>query len=304
MSPSRFLMRNLQRLVITGRDRVIFCGSEATSFTHLTSDPAGWSSLMQTLIAPTPREALLEGPQVPADCPISLIDTLFETGYLWSADEAESLTARQAQAMAIAPALHLAATKAKCRHLLVGCCGSVVAGLMAQTLLSLQFSGFQNQLDVILTQSASRFLTRELLEAYGIRCWQDGFEQQDGIRVPHVSLAKSADMICILPATADSLDRIARSACSDLLSLTITSSAAPVLLAPVMNTAMWNNAGVQRNVARIRADGHFVLEPSLIIGAADFERDAPPMYGGHGCLWPGPAGLMAAMDAVKRQQRS
>ncbi len=232
----------------------------------------------------------------------ALVDALVADGHLLEAEDPSALRGLRQAALSAAPALHLEAAAPRCGALLVGVTGSVVAGLMAQTLLSLRFAGFQKQLDVILTDTAARFVTRDLLEAYGMRCWQEGFESQGDVRVPHATLAAQAEVICVLPATADSLDRIARSACSDLLSLTITASRAPVLLVPAMNGTMWTNAGVQRNVAQLRADGRFILEPNLIFGAADFTRDAPPMYGGHGCLWSGPAGLMAALDTVLHLQ--
>lgn len=298
MSQTVFVMRNIRHLAVTGRDCLIFCGPGLASIWHPTSNPRAWSALLQSLILPSPRDPLRDSANLPPDCPDGFLDVLIEAGYLWASTDPQELMRRQADSMATAPALHLAATEPRCQHLLIGCCGSIAAGLLPQTFLSLYFSGFQSQLDVILTSTAARFLSRELLEAYGIRCWQDGFERQGDIRVPHVNLGKSADIICVLPATADSLARLARSACNDLLSLTITSTSAPLLLAPVMNATMWNNAGVQRNVAQLRADGHFVLEPSLIIGAADFAPNALPMYGGHGCLWSGPAGLMAALEAV------
>nr|WP_256368360.1 flavoprotein [Mangrovicoccus sp. HB161399] len=200
--------------------------------------------------------------------------------------------------MCAAPAFHLDPPPRQAGHLIVGCTGSVIAGLMPQTLLSLVLSGFQERLDVILTETAQRFLARSLLESYGIRCWADGFERQDGIRVPHVNLAASADLICVLPATADALDRLARSACSDLLSLAVAASAAPVVICPAMNQAMWANPGIQRNVRRLREDGHFVMEPAVLFAAADFGAGARLGYGGHGTLWAGPGVLMQALSAV------
>ncbi|WP_280950012.1 flavoprotein, partial [Zhengella mangrovi] len=160
------------------------------------------------------------------------LDELIAADHLLVANDAASLLGLAEVARSSAPSFHLRPGQPQCGNLVVGCTGSVVAGLMAQTILSLRFSGFQEQLDVILTDTATRFVTREFIEAYGIRVWRDGFEQQDNLRVPHVALASSANLICVIPATADALDRIARSACNDLLSLTITASKAPVVLAP------------------------------------------------------------------------
>lgn len=202
------------------------------------------------------------------------------------------------ECMAACPAFHLSPPADMVGHLLLGCTGSVISGLIPQTILSLVLAGFQQQLDVILSETAQRFLTRDLLESYGVRCWSDGFERQDGLRVPHVNLAKSAGIICVLPATAHCMDRVARSACSDLLSLTITASRAPVLICPAMNEAMWSNPGVQRNAERLRGDGRYIMEPTVLIAAADFKAGAPLGYGGHGTLWAGPGALMQTLSAI------
>lgn len=298
MTRGRYVMRNLTRVVVTGAGEVIFCGGDRPATVRKTDRPDAWSRLLQSLVEPVHSGELLAGKALPPDFDDESLDALVEGGHVLSSDTPALLLDHRVTVLSSAPAFHMRPGMQRCRHLVIGCSGSVVAGIMAQTLLSLRFAGFQQQLDVILTDSATRFLTRDLLEAYGIRCWRDGFERQDGVRVPHVALAAGAELICVLPATANALDRVARSACTDLLSLVITASAAPVVLAPVMNGTMWNNAGVQRNVDRLRADGRYVIEPTVIFGAADFQRDAPPMYGGHGCLWSGPEGLMAALVGV------
>lgn len=299
MTLPRFVVRNLSHVVVRGRGQLAFCGNDQDPLVVPSVAQQSWSRWLAQLIVPQASAPLLEAESRPPELDARLVRRLLDADHLLGADTPEGLDTHRQAVMTQAPALHLKVGAPRCHHLLVGCTGSIVSGLMAQTLLSLSYCGFQEQLDVILTPTAERFLSRSLLESYGLRCWQDSFEQQDGVRVPHVTLAASAEVICVLPASADSLNRIAHSACNDLLSLTITASQAPVLLAPVMNGTMWNNAAVQRNVQQLLADGRFILEPSMIFGAADFGQDAPPMYGGHGCLWSGPQGLMQALEAVQ-----
>jgi phosphopantothenoylcysteine synthetase/decarboxylase len=172
---------------------------------------------------------------------------------------------------------------------------------MAPTLLSLCYSRFQNHLDVVLTEAAQKFVTRDLLESYGIRTWVDAFERRNDIYVPHVHLARSADCVLVMPASANSLHRFADGACTDLLSLLVAATHAPVVLAPAMNDAMWNNGAIQRNLQLLRADGMYVIEPTIIFGAADFASHGGPMYGGHGTLWSGPHSLMQALAQVMRR---
>lgn len=291
-------MRNLRRVVLTGKSEVIFAGSPDQTVVHATERPDLWSTLLQHLVNPVTGSSLAAGGAMPPDLHAELVDRLVSSGHLLTAAESDTLVEERRRQLSAAPSFQLEPCVASCGNLLVGCSGSVVAGLMAQTLLSFSYSGFQRQMDVILTDTARRFLTRDLLEAYGIRCWGDGFEQQDGIRVPHVALARSAEIILVLPATANTLNRVAQTACSDLLSLCIAASDAPVVLAPAMNETMWNNPALQRNLSILRADGRFILEPSIIFGAADFGRDAPAMYGGHGSLWSGPLSVMHALRSV------
>jgi hypothetical protein len=66
---------------------------------------------------------------------------------------------------------------------------------------------------------------------------------------------------------------------------------------------MWNSRAVQRNVALLRADGAYVIEPTVIFGAADVASQGEPMYGGHGTLWSGPQSLMAALIAISDDRR-
>lgn len=304
MKSGRYYMRNLRRAAVTGGSEVIFAGRPDQALVHATERPDLWSKLLQRLASPVTGGSLAAAGALPPELDAKLLERLVAAGHVLVAEDGESLLGERRRQLAAAPGLEMEPSAARCEHLLVGCCGSVVAGLVAQTLLSFSYCGFQRQLDVILTDSARRFLTRELLESYGIRCWTDGFERQDGIRVPHVALAQSANVILVLPATADALNRVAQTACSDLLSLSIAASNAPVVLAPVMNEAMWNNPGLQRNLQTLRADGRFILEPSLIFGAAGFGRDAAPMYGGHGNLWSGPLSVMHALGSVLDLVRS
>jgi phosphopantothenoylcysteine decarboxylase/phosphopantothenate--cysteine ligase len=177
--------------------------------------------------------------------------------------------------------------------------GSIVAGLMAPVILSLAYSGYQRQLDVLLTSAALNFVTRDLLESYGIRTWVDAFERRDGIHVPHVTLGNATDCVLVMPASASALHRLADAAATDLLSLLVTATSAPVIVVPVMNAVMWNHAGVQRHVGRLRDDGMYVVEPTLIFKAAALVEQGDPMYGGPGPIWRGPLGVMQTVSAVR-----
>ena len=77
----------------------------------------------------------------------------------------------------------------------------------------------------------------------------------------HIELAARADLVVVAPATADLLAKAAAGAADDLLTTLLLCAECPVLVAPAMNSAMWAKAAVQRNVARLAADGLRIVEP-------------------------------------------
>ncbi len=79
---------------------------------------------------------------------------------------------------------------------------------------------------------------------------------------PHTELARWADLVVIAPATAATIGRVARGISSDLISATVLATTAPLLVAPAMHTEMWENAAMQRNIARLIEDGHHIVGPS------------------------------------------
>ena len=79
--------------------------------------------------------------------------------------------------------------------------------------------------------------------------------------VPHVELARQADLVLVAPATADLLARAAAGRADDLLTTVLLAVTCPVVLAPAMHTAMWQHAATQANAATLRTRGVAVLEP-------------------------------------------
>ena len=77
----------------------------------------------------------------------------------------------------------------------------------------------------------------------------------------HIELAARADIVVVAPASADLLAKAAAGAADDLLSTLLLCAECPVLFAPAMNAAMWAKPAVQRNVARLAADGCTIVQP-------------------------------------------
>ena len=115
---------------------------------------------------------------------------------------------------------------------------------------------------VVMTQNACRFvapLTFETLSGHPVPV--DTFDRPQTWEVEHIALAKRADLFLIAPATANIMGKMACGIADDMLSTTVMATRAPVLVAPAMNTGMWENAAVQQNVKTLRARGVEIVAP-------------------------------------------
>lgn len=128
-----------------------------------------------------------------------------------------------------------------------------------------------DRLDVVLTRSARRIVRADAFRYLGFETWTDAFQPRGADNVPHIRLAQ-ADLIAIVPATARTLDKLARGACSDLLSLVCTATRAPIVVAPSMNVAMWDHPGVAANLRTLRDHGVYVIEPEVGTEVSDQDR--------------------------------
>jgi len=115
-----------------------------------------------------------------------------------------------------------------------------------------------HSVQVVATEAALRFVGKPTLEAISRNpVHSDLYEGVAEVR--HVALGQAADVIVIVPATANSIAKIAAGIADDLLGNTILASKAPLLLAPAMHTEMWQNPATVANVALLRKRGvHFV----------------------------------------------
>ncbi|MCR4887452.1 MAG: bifunctional phosphopantothenoylcysteine decarboxylase/phosphopantothenate--cysteine ligase CoaBC [Clostridiales bacterium] len=109
---------------------------------------------------------------------------------------------------------------------------------------------------VIMTENACEFvrpLTFETLTNHPVVT--DTFAPPETWEVEHIALAKRADVFVIAPATANILAKMACGIADDMLSTTVLATKAPILIAPAMNTGMWENPATQRNVEVLRSRG-------------------------------------------------
>ncbi|MGI6037886.1 MAG: bifunctional phosphopantothenoylcysteine decarboxylase/phosphopantothenate--cysteine ligase CoaBC [Limnochordia bacterium] len=116
------------------------------------------------------------------------------------------------------------------------------------------------QVQVIMTRSATEFIgPATLREITGHHVITDMFEPPRQMNVQHISLARWAHIFIIAPATANIIGKFANGIADDMLSTTLLATEAPILIAPAMNSRMYNNPIVQGNIRRLKELGcHFV----------------------------------------------
>lgn len=116
---------------------------------------------------------------------------------------------------------------------------------------------------VIMTEHATNFINPITFETLtGHKCITDTFDRNFEFQVEHVSLAKKADVIMVAPATANVIAKLAHGLADDMLTTTILASHAPKLIAPAMNTGMYENPVTQDNLALLKKYGMEVIEPA------------------------------------------
>ncbi len=114
----------------------------------------------------------------------------------------------------------------------------------------------------ILTEAGSRFVTPLSLAALtGEKVHQDLFSLTDEVEMGHIRLAREADLILVAPATADLMARMSSGMANDLATAVLLATRAPVLLAPSMNTAMWEHPATQANLALLQKRGCQIVGP-------------------------------------------
>ncbi|HEV7279524.1 MAG TPA: flavoprotein [Pirellulaceae bacterium] len=155
--------------------------------------------------------------------------------------------------------------------MLVSVTGAVGAVAMPQYVLQFRQSLAVN-VQVVMTKSARRFVTAYALRLLsGRRVITTMFDEGGGLLVPHIELARWADLHLIAPASASTISKASGGAGNDLVSLLCLSCKCPTVFAPSMNGAMWANTLVQRNIERLADAGYYFIEPQQGLEVAGME---------------------------------
>lgn len=152
----------------------------------------------------------------------------------------------------------MSATDAGARRIVVGVAGSVSAYKAPFVIRLLRRAG--HEVEVVATAAALRFIGAPALAAVAGGPVATGLFD-DPAAASHVALGERADLVVVAPASADLLARVAAGRADDMLTATILTTGAPVVLAPAMHTRMWTNPATAHNVATLRSRGLTVIDP-------------------------------------------
>ena len=147
------------------------------------------------------------------------------------------------------------------KMVILGITGSIAAYKATELIRRFQFMGWE--VAVILTNEGARFIPALTLAALsGKKVFTDMFDPHvEGWPLCHIDCARNASAIVIAPATANIIAKIACGLADDLLSCTVLATTAPVIIAPAMNTNMYNNRITQDNCKRLKELGFYFVDP-------------------------------------------
>ena len=148
----------------------------------------------------------------------------------------------------------------KKKNVILGVTGSIAAYRAVDIVRALDEAGYC--VDVVMTKAAKAFVTPLTLQTFSRRkVYEDMFAPVADYAVEHISLAQRASVVLVAPATAHIIGKIASGICDDLLTCVIAATKANVLIAPAMNEAMYKNAIVQENIAKLKRNGIHCIGP-------------------------------------------
>ncbi|MFC1704194.1 flavoprotein [Candidatus Omnitrophota bacterium] len=151
---------------------------------------------------------------------------------------------------------------AKQKEIIVGITGSIAAYKSCELIRHLKEGGFG--ISVVMTDDAEKFVSALTFQTLSRnRVYRGLFNvAADEYDSEHVSLARKADLILIVPATANIIGKIASGIADDLLTCTVIAAACPTLIAPAMHDNMYRNKIVQDNIRKLKSAGYVFVGPT------------------------------------------
>src|SRR5579875_2452062 len=144
-------------------------------------------------------------------------------------------------------------------NVLLCACGAAAVMLLPNYIINIK-NRVRCKITVVLSTAAAKFLPARSVSLLADNVI-DSSDPHAGFTANHVRLATEHDLIIVLPATANVLAQAAHGQATTLITTIILASPYPVIFVPTMNHLMWKKPVVQRNLERLRTDGHEIIEP-------------------------------------------
>lgn len=164
-----------------------------------------------------------------------------------------------------------ASTGRRAKRLLLCATGGFQCYALPGFVLSL-LRHFADDVQVVLSRAASRLVSPYAVEvASRHRVYVEMDDTGPDVFVPHIELAREADLVLVYPATVNVVGKVARGIADELVSALILATSTPVVFVPVANPDMWAHPAVRRNLRTLEEDGYVVLPPFPVIEVATRE---------------------------------
>jgi phosphopantothenoylcysteine decarboxylase/phosphopantothenate--cysteine ligase len=148
----------------------------------------------------------------------------------------------------------------KGKTVVLGVTGSIAAYKAANIASSLK--KLNADVHVIMTKNAENIINPITFDSLtGHKCITDTFDRNHEFNIAHIALADRADVLCIAPASANIIGKIANGIADDMLSTTAMAFDGPVIISPAMNTKMYNNPALQENLEKLKSRGMIIIPP-------------------------------------------
>ncbi len=145
------------------------------------------------------------------------------------------------------------------KSITIGITGGIACYKAAEVVNELVKRGFE--VNVIMTKNATEFMTPLTFQTLSRnKVVTDMFDKVDKWDTEHISIAQNTDLFVIVPATANFIGKLASGIADDMLLTTLMATKSTVMIAPAMNTAMWENPIVQDNIEKLKKYNYLVLE--------------------------------------------
>ena len=147
------------------------------------------------------------------------------------------------------------------KNILLGVTGGIAAYKIAN--LASMLKKQKANVRVIMTKNACQFITPITFETLTAqKVYTDIFDRDFEFKVDHIELGKWADVFLIAPATANVIGKLANGIADDMLTTTALAMRCPLVVAPAMNTAMYENRAVKHNIMKLRTNGMEIILPA------------------------------------------